>query len=123
MADCIGAVPGCDVNGPTALLKSALKYNHIDCGSGFVLQVKFDKKLFVSEKGHAVFKMLAKTFFAQGGQQFTTTVVSPEDLIDAQINPDKHRDLNVRVGGYSDYFVNLEKGLQDNVIARTWMEA
>lgn len=47
------------------------------------------------------------------------TVVSPEELVDAQKNPDAHRDLIVRVGGYSDYFVNLPKDLQDNVIART----
>ena len=54
-----------------------------------------------------------------GGQQLSVTVVSPEELVDAQKNPNAHRDLIVRVGGYSDYFVNLPKDLQDNVIART----
>ena len=68
------------------------------------------------------FKALAKTFFAGGGQQYTVSVVNPEDLIEAQKNPDQYRNLIVRVGGYSDYFVNLEKGLQDNVIARTFAE-
>ena len=62
---------------------------------------------------------MAKTYFEGGGQQYTVNVVSQEELLDAQKNPDAHRDLIVRVGGYSDYFVNLEKGLQDNVIKRS----
>ena len=122
IADCIGAVPGCDENGPTALMKSTLKYNHIDSGSGFIFHTKFEKKLLNTSKGKATLIALAKTYFAGGGQQFTATVVDPEELLDAQKNPDKHRDLIVRVGGYSDIFVNLDKGLQDNVIARTFTE-
>ena len=51
----------------------------------------------------------------------TATVVSHEDLLDAQINPSEHRDLIVRVGGYCDYFVNISKDLQDNVIARSYL--
>ena len=65
------------------------------------------------------FIQMAKTYFEGGGQQYTVNVVSQEGLLDAQKNPDAHRDLIVRVGGYSDYFVNLEKGLQDNVIRRS----
>lgn len=56
-----------------------------------------------------------------GGQQYTVTVVSPEELLDAKENPENHRNLIVRVGGYSDYFVNLSEELQDNVIERTFM--
>ncbi len=119
IADAIGATPGRDIMGPTALLKSALKYDHIESGSGFVLMVKFDKKVFASEKGKESFKAIAKTYFAGGGQQLTVTVVSPEELLDALEHPENHRDLIVRVGGYSDYFVNIERGLQENVIART----
>ncbi|MBP3347628.1 MAG: hypothetical protein J6L92_02610 [Clostridia bacterium] len=122
LADCVGAVPGCDTNGPTALIKSVLKYNHIDSGSGFIFQIKLDKKIINTPKGKASMIALAKTFFAGGGQQFTVTVVNPEELIEAQKNPDQYRNLIVRVGGYSDYFVNLEKGLQDNIIARTNIE-
>ena len=65
---------------------------------------------------------LAKAFFAGGGQQYTVTVVSPEDLIDAKEHPENHRNLIVRVGGYSDYFTNLTPELQDNVIKRTFMD-
>jgi len=122
LADSIAATPGRDVNGPTAQIKSALKYNHNDACSGFVFQNKFDKKIFNTEKGKASFIALAKAYFGGGGQQYTITVVSPEDLLDAKIHPENHRDLIVRVGGYSDYFVNLNEGLQDNVIERTFME-
>lgn len=120
LADSIAATPGRDTNGPTAQIKSVLRYNHTDACSGFVFQNKFDKKLFNTEKGKASFIALAKAFFAGGGQQYTVTVVSPEDLLDAKVHPENHRNLIVRVGGYSDYFVNLDEGLQDNVIERTF---
>ena len=122
IADSIAAVPGCDVCGPTAHIKSALKYNHVDSCSGFIFMNKFDKKIFDTPKGKEAFKHLAKAFFAGGGQQYTVTVVNPEDLLDAKKHPERHRDLIVRVGGYSDYFVNLEEGLQDNVIARSYID-
>ena len=104
-------------------LATLLKRGHTNACSGFVFQNKFEKKLFCTDKGKASFIALAKTYFAGGGQQYTVTVVSPEDLIDAKNNPDNHRNLIVRVGGYSDYFVNLDEALQDNVIERTVIEA
>ena len=119
LADSIAATPGRDVNGPTAHIKSVLRYHHTDACSGFVFQNKFEKKMFNSEKGRASFIALAKAFFAGGGQQYTITVVSPEDLVDAKKHPENHRNLIVRVGGYSDYFVNLSDELQNNVIERT----
>lgn len=122
LADSIAATPGRDTNGPTAQIKSVLKYNQLDACSGLVFQNKFDKKMFNSERSKAAFIALAKAYFAGGGQQYTITVVSPEDLIDAKEHPENHRNLIVRVGGYSDYFVNLEKELQNNVIERTLMD-
>ncbi len=122
LADSIAATPGRDVKGPTAQIKSVLRYNHADACSGFVFQNKFEKKMFTSEKGKASFIALAKAYFAGGGQQYTITVVSPEDLIDAKKNPENHRNLIVRVGGYSDYFTSLSDELQDNVIERTFTE-
>ena len=120
LADSIAATPGRDTNGPTAQIKSVLGFNHSDACSGFVFQNKFEKKLFDTPKGKASFIALAKAFFAGGGQQYTITVVSPEDLLDARIHPENHRNLIVRVGGYSDYFVNLDEGLQDSVIKRSF---
>ena len=122
LADSIAATPGCDTNGPTAQIKSVLKFNHTDACSGFVFQNKFEKKMLTEEKGKESFKALAKAYFAGGGQQYTVTVVSPEDLLDAKIHPEKHSNLIVRVGGYSDYFVNIGEALQDNVIKRTFMD-
>lgn len=122
LADSIAATPGRDKKGPTAQIKSVLRYNHTDACSGFVFQNKFEKKMFTSEKGKTSFIYLAKAFFAGGGQQYTVTVVSPEDLLDAKIHPENHGNLIVRVGGYSDYFVNLNEELQDNVIERTFVD-
>lgn len=122
LADSIAATPGRDTNGPTALIKSVLRYNQNDACSGFVFQNKFEAKLFCSEKGKAAFIALAKAYFANGGQQYTVTVVSPEDLLDAKVHPENHRSLIVRVGGYSEYFVNLDADLQDNVIRRTFLQ-
>ena len=118
-ADSIGATPGKDVCGPTALLNSCLAFDHSLAGSGFILNVKFDKALFASDKGQAAFLALWKTYFDRGGQQLSVTVVSRDELVAAMKDPDAHRDLIVRVGGYSDYFVNLKREMQENVLART----
>ena len=122
LADSIAATPGRDTHGPTAQIKSVLKFNHFDAGSGFVFQNKFQKKMFNTEKGKTSFIALAKAFFAGGGQQYTISVVSPDELLDAKEHPENYRNLIVRVGGYSDYFVNLNAELQDNVIKRTFMD-
>ena len=122
LADSIAATPGRDTQGPTSQIKSVLKFNHFDAGSGFVFQNKFEKKMFNTEKGKASFIALAKAFFAGGGQQYTISVVSPDDLLQAKEHPENHRNLIVRVGGYSDYFVNLTNELQDNVIERTFVD-
>lgn len=122
LADSIAATPGRDTNGPTAQIKSVLRYNHTDACSGFVFQNKFEKKLFGSEKGKASFIALAKAYFAGGGQQYTVTVVSPEELLRAKENPENYRNLIVRVGGYSEYFVRLGDELQDSVIKRAFMD-
>ncbi len=119
VADSIGATPGCDTNGPTALLNSCLRYDHTLPGSGFILNLKFDKEIFSTEDGKASFLAIWRSYFERGGQMLTATVVSHEELLDAQIHPENHKDLIVRVGGFSGYFVTLDKGIQENVIART----
>ena len=119
LADSIGATPGVDVNGPTALMKSVLHYDQKLAKSGFVLQIKFDKQMFCTENAKKAFLALVKTYFANGGQQVTVNVLSHEELLEALEHPEKYQNLIVRVGGYSDYFINLSKELQKNVIART----
>ncbi|MBO4539725.1 MAG: hypothetical protein J5781_05565 [Clostridia bacterium] len=118
-ADSIGAVPGCDKNGPTALLNSVLKVDQTLAKSGNVLQMKFSKSQFNTEAGKEGFKTLAKTYFRMGGQTLQVNVVSREELLDAKAHPEKYPNLVVRVGGFSEYFVRLSPGLQDNIIKRT----
>lgn len=119
LADSIGPTPGADTNGPTALLNSVLKANQYLATSGNVLQMKFQKCQFNTEAGLAAFTSLAKTYFRLGGQTLQVNVLDAEELKDAQAHPEKHANLIVRVGGFSEYFNYLSKGLQDNIICRT----
>lgn len=119
LADSIGAVPGCDCNGPTALIKSVLAADQTLAKSGNVMQLKFSKHLFGTPVGKKAVENLAKTYFAGKGQQLSINVVSTEELLDAQKHPEKYGNLIVRVGGYSAYFVRLPKELQENIIQRT----
>ena len=119
LADSIGASPGCDIHGPTALLNSVLCANQYLATSGNVMQMKFDKAQFGTPTGKAAFIALAKTYFRQGGQTLQVNVVSKEELLDAKLHPENHKDLIVRVGGFSEYFTRLAGPLQDNIIART----
>ncbi len=121
IADSIAAVPGKDTNGPTALIKSVLHYDQNLAKSGFVMQMKFDKQLFNTERGQAAFKALVKTYFDNGGQQVSINVLDAEELLDALKHPENHKNLVVRVGGYSDYFVNLSDDLKANIINRTFV--
>ena len=119
LADSIGASPGCDKCGPTALLNSVMRANQYLAVSGNVLQMKFNKAQFRTQTGMAAFIALAKTYFAGGGQTLQINVVSREELQDAVVHPEKHEDLIVRVGGFSQYFIKLAPPLQENIITRS----
>lgn len=118
-ADSIAATPGCDTHGPTASLKSMMRYHQTEACSGFVAQMKFDKALFATEKGQSAFITIAKTYFAHGGQQLSINVLDRATLLAAKEHPEQYQNLIVRVGGYSDYFCNLTPELQQNIIDRT----
>lgn len=117
--DSIGATPGKDVCGPTALLNSCLVFDHTLPCSGFILNLKFARSLCSGEKAKKTLKQLARAYFKRGGQQLQITVADRSELIDALEHPDKHRNLIVRVGGFSAYFTDLSRELQENVISRT----
>ncbi len=119
LADSIGATPGNDVNGPTALLKSVMKGNQYLATSGNVLQIKFAKSQFATDEGKHAFTALTKTYFRNGGQTLQINVVSREDLINAQKHPENYKNLIVRVGGFSEYFTRLAQPLQENIIKRS----
>lgn len=119
LADSIGATPGNDVKGPTALLKSVMKGNQFLATSGNVLQMKFTKSQFCTPAGREAFRALAAAYFSCGGQTLQINVLSREELLDAQKHPEQHQNLIVRVGGFSEHFVRLAGPLQDNIIRRT----
>jgi trans-4-hydroxy-L-proline dehydratase len=118
LSEGISPVQGADRKGPTAVLKSAAKMDHVRTG-GTLLNQKFTPSFLESEKGVENLMHLVRSYFTLGGHHVQFNVVSAEMLRDAQTHPEQYRDLIVRVAGYSDYFNDLGKTLQDEIIART----
>jgi trans-4-hydroxy-L-proline dehydratase len=114
----ISPVQGADRHGPTAVLKSAAKMDHVRTG-GTLLNQKFTPRLLEGDAGLMNVSHLVRTYFQLGGHHIQFNVVNAEMLREAQRQPELHRDLIVRVAGYSDYFCDLGKALQDEIIART----
>jgi pyruvate-formate lyase len=107
---------GADINGPTAMLNSLAKIR-ADINAGTVQNIKFSKRMFDQERNKI--KALFKTYFKMGGPQLMVNIVNQADLIDAYHHPERHRDLIVRVGGFSARFVNLDKDVQREIMERT----
>ncbi|MCD6454552.1 MAG: glycyl radical protein [Candidatus Aminicenantes bacterium] len=122
LSDGVSPSQGADRHGPTAVVKSVSKFDHIRTG-GTLLNQKFTPSLLKDEEGIDKLAQLVRTYFRYDGHHVQFNVISAETLRDAQKNPEKYRDLIVRVAGYSDYFVNLGKDLQDEIIARTEHES
>jgi trans-4-hydroxy-L-proline dehydratase len=118
LSEGISPVQGADRNGPTAVLKSAAKIDHIKTG-GTLLNQKFAPQFFEEEKGIQSLVHLIRAYFKMKGHHIQFNVVTAETLRKAQKNPQAHKDLIVRVAGYSDYFVDLTKELQEEIIIRT----
>ncbi|NLV77691.1 MAG: formate C-acetyltransferase/glycerol dehydratase family glycyl radical enzyme, partial [Tissierellia bacterium] len=109
---------GTDRLGPTAVIKSASKMDHAKTG-GTLLNQKFTPELLKNEIGIKNLMHLIRTYFKLGGHHIQFNIISAEFLRKAQLNPEEHKDLIVRVAGYSDYFNDLNEGLQNEIIART----
>lgn len=109
-----------DKNGLTALLNSIAKcdQNAISCGST-VTNISLDKSLIKNEDSFKKLVYVFEEYFKQGGTHFQLTYVSANDLIKAQKSPGDYKNLRVRVTGFSDYFVNLKKSIQNDIIKRT----
>ena len=118
----ISPVQGMDRKGPTAVLKSAAKMDHIKTG-GTLLNLKFTPDLLKDEKGLNAVVKLIRTYFKLDGHHVQFNVVSADTLRDAKKHPEKYGDLIVRVAGYSDYFCHLNEKLQDEIIKRTEHES
>jgi formate C-acetyltransferase len=118
LSDGISPVQGADRNGPTAVVKSAAKMDHARTG-GTLLNQKFTPQLLQGEDGLSKVGSLVRSYFRLGGHHIQFNVVTAATLRAAQAEPEKYRDLIVRVAGYSDYFCDLTRALQDDIIART----
>ncbi|MEI6455946.1 MAG: trans-4-hydroxy-L-proline dehydratase [bacterium] len=118
LSEGISPFQGADTKGPTAVLKSAAKIDHLKTG-GTLLNQKFAPEFFDGEESIRKLTALIRTYFRMDGHHIQFNVVSAKTLRDAQKHPEHYRDLIVRVAGYSDYFNDLGKSLQDEIIRRT----
>ncbi len=109
---------GKDTHGPLATVKSAAKINQVPYQST-LFNMKFHTSALKTTEDLRKLSMLIKTYFKMGGKQVQFNVVNREKLIKAQEQPDQHRDLVVRVAGYSAYFVQLTPAIQNEIIGRT----
>lgn len=118
LSEGISPVQGVDLHGPTAVMRSAAKMDHLRTG-GTLLNMKFAPTLLASEDGISRMAQLVRGYFQLNGHHVQFNVVTADALREAQKNPEAHRDLIVRVAGYSDYFCDLGRSLQDEIITRT----
>lgn len=116
----IGQSEGRDRNGLSALLNSVAKHDPTGIMNGVsVTNVLIDEALVHNDESFEKLVLLFETYFKNGGNHFQLSYVSKEDLLNAQKTPDKYRHLRVRVSGFSDFFVNLNEDLQEEIITRT----
>ena len=119
IADAISPRQGFDRNGPTAYLCSASKLPHCNLPNGDQLNIRFTPKAVEGDQGSEKLKSLIRTYFDLGGMQVQFNVVSNAELREAQRDPLNHKDLIVRIAGFSTYFVTLPPRLQEDFITRT----
>lgn len=118
LSEGISPFQGADKKGPTAVIKSASKFDHIRTG-GTLLNQKFAPSFFDGEDTIYKVTALVRSYFRLDGHHIQFNVVDAETLKDAQVHPEKYQDLIVRVAGYSDYFNDLGEDLQNEIIRRT----
>lgn len=118
LSEGISPFQGMDRKGPTAVLNSALKIDHLKTG-GTLLNQKFTPDFFRDEQSIRKITQLIRSYFRMDGHHIQFNVVSADTLRDAQKHPEKYQDLIVRVAGYSDYFNDLGSELQEEIIRRT----
>jgi formate C-acetyltransferase len=114
----VSPVQGADRKGPSAVIKSVAKIDHLRTG-GTLLNQKFAPELLQDEQGMDKLGHLIRTYFKLDGHHIQFNVINADTLRDAQKHPEKYTDLLVRVAGYSDYFVDLSTELQNEIIKRT----
>lgn len=119
LSDGISPFPGYDKDGPSAVIKTIGKLDHVKNGVGTLLNMKLSPSILASETDKLNFIHLLRAEEALGGYHVQFNVVGTETLRDAQKNPQRYGDLLVRVAGYSAFFVELAETAQETIIART----
>jgi formate C-acetyltransferase len=119
LADGAGAAQGRESNGPTAAVLSSTKWSHRAALGGLVHNIKFSRSMLKTSTARQAMRAVLETYLRRGGFEIQVNVVGREVLLDAQKHPEMYPDLLVRVAGYSDYFVHLNRNMQNEVIART----
>jgi trans-4-hydroxy-L-proline dehydratase len=118
LSEGISPFQGADRKGPSAVIKSASKIDHLKTG-GTLLNQKFTPTLLETEKGLDSLVYLIRSYFRLDGHHIQFNVVTADQLREAQKHPEDHKDLIVRVAGYSDYFNDLGEELQEEIIRRS----
>lgn len=119
LSDAWSPCAGCDVNGPTAILCSMGKIDNAELTAGVTLNMRFDPSIFKMRDGIHRFINFVRGLLDQGVFHVQFNMITTETLLNAQEEPEKYRDLIVKVAGYSAYFTQLKKQMQDGVIRRT----
>ncbi len=106
------------VKGPVSVIASMTKQNFENVCNGGPLTLEFHQSVFADDDGIEKVGRLVKNFIERGGHQLQLNSINEDELRDAQVHPEKYRQLVVRIWGWSAYFVELDKKYQDHVIAR-----
>ncbi|MCD8140922.1 MAG: hypothetical protein LUE17_14305 [Planctomycetaceae bacterium] len=108
-----------DTNGPTAVVNSVNAVDSTIPQSGMLLNQRFDPAIVKGNKGIDILEAVLRAHFNKKGDHLQINVVDNETLRAAQKEPEKYRNMLVRVAGYSAFFVDLEENIQENIIQRT----
>lgn len=121
LSDAASPTYGKDVKGSTCVINSVTKPDYTKVACGTVVNQKFSPEMFKGEKRKKLLALI-KTYFKKGGQEIQINATSREVLIDAMNNPQKHKNLVVRVSGFSAFFISLDKDVQIDILNRTQQE-
>ncbi len=119
LADGVSPSRGMDRNGPTAATNSVAKLDHFIASNGTLYNQKFHPTALEGDTGLSNMGALIRSYFDHKGMHVQFNVVNRDTLVAAQNEPDKYRDLVIRIAGYSAQFISLDKSIQDDIIERT----
>lgn len=119
LSEGVSPFAGSDTATPLAAMRSAAKLNQDVHSGGTLLNLRLNEELVATKRGQSNLGNMIQSFFALGAFHVQFNTISTETLLKAQVTPENYKDLLVRVAGYSTQFVNLSRGMQDAIIART----